>query len=187
LLATVRPGFAPQGVGFEITGLASIAVKKVEMDFTGAGTLQDVTAFGSRFGVTYPAAGLILPRVVVTDALDRQYVARAGFLLRSAGEADAAVRSNFTGMLEWLRAGDRARALNRVSPDMRQMYAAIFDTLTANGTLATAVSGFGKLGEANISPRMVEMLLVRDTPSGKSGFWIYTLRGIDGVWRVDGM
>ncbi|HET7400752.1 MAG TPA: hypothetical protein VFJ62_03195 [Usitatibacter sp.] len=90
-------------------------------------------------------------------------------------------------MLDWLRAGDSSRALNRVNPDTRSRYANLFGALSQAGTLASAVDAFGSLGEANVSDGIIEILLVRDGTAGQSGFWIYVIWGTDGSWRIDSM
>jgi hypothetical protein len=183
--ATAGIGSVP--VQFTIA-IAGISVKKVEFDFLGGGSRQDVTTFGNRIAVTYNQPGIYSPRVIVTDNDDIEYTSRSvGVLVRSVADMKALLEGVLNGMLDWLQAGDSARALNRVTADNAEDFRPLFDAMIQAGDHLTLANEFGSIRSTVLSENIAEFLLMRTTPDGTEGFQLYLVRGADGIWRLDAM
>jgi hypothetical protein len=180
-------GVAPHATAFIITNRANIAIKKVEIDFAGDGTLQDVTAIGLSFGAQYSDPGFYRPRVVVTAVDDQIYQAQVAVVVRSAASVYALAQGVLTGLLDRLQTGDMDRALNRVTATMGPIYRDSFTALSQAGTLNASAAQFGAVQQASIAADYIELLVTRSSETGTDAYWIHLIRGADGIWRIDSM
>jgi hypothetical protein len=104
---------------------------------------------------------------------------------RTVQQHDDLLRGVYTGMLALLKANRIPAALNAITGDMQEKYAAVFTAL--GSALPAAVDTLGTLQPNTFAADRAEYVVVRDTPDGPQGFLIDFLRGADGVWRIDGM
>jgi hypothetical protein len=89
-------------------------------------------------------------------------------------------------MIESLENGDIDAAASMISPPTRSRYREIF--LFTQEQLPSFVSQLGTLENGSlIGSNIVEYILVRNTSRGFRGFEVYFVRGLDGVWRIEGM
>jgi len=84
-----------------------------------------------------------------------------------------------------LIAGDKMTALNYLSPPTRAKYGPVFDTLAPDLPQIFASCSIPR--SAVISPEMGEYVINRTIDGVNQVFFIYFLRGEDGVWRLDSM
>jgi hypothetical protein len=136
--------------------------------------------------VTYFDPGVYDARVRITDDADKMFEQTATLVVHAFQEVDAVVRGAYLGMVDRLRAGDTAGALNAVTATMRDKYQKVFNALGAE--LPQTADQIGTLDHGVIGRGLAEYLIVRKRPDGSTAaFPIYFLRSEDGVWRIDGM
>jgi hypothetical protein len=184
-------GFAPLPVTFEITNRANRAFERVEFDLDGDGS-SEYTANADQFvngvlnvAVTYPA-GTFRSTITVYDINNVViYTTTRVITARTIQQHDDLLRGVYTGMLALLKANRIPAALNAITGDMQEKYAAVFTAL--GSALPAAVDTLGTLQPNTFAADRAEYVVVRDTPDGPQGFLIDFLRGADGVWRIDGM
>ena len=188
LKASAYGGMAPFTVKFVWENRGNVAVKKVEMDFSGSQGLQDVTAFGSTIQVSYTGEGNYFPRLVVTDMQDRQYVTRVALVVSSAANMNALLRGALDTMMVRLSANDVTRAVNSLTPGTADEFKDDFNAMAQAGLLTQAVQQFGTVLEGTFGNRMAEFLLIRANADGtRSAFRLNFIKSPDGIWRIDGM
>ena len=189
--AVPTDGFAPLEVRFDVTNRGILPFARVEFDFDGNGS-TDHTALAPQFveGVfavvaTFPA-GTFTSTIRVYDEKDAiLYATSRVVIARTFQQQDALLQGVYTGMLDRLRMGKIAEALNAVTGGVHEKYNAVFEAL--GSALPAAIETLGTL-EANwFSRDQAEYVLVRDTPDGAQAFLIDFLRGKDGIWRIEGM
>jgi hypothetical protein len=189
--AAPTDGLAPLEVRFTVTNRANRAFQRMEFDFESNG-VADYIAFPGQFvdgrfvlAVTYPV-GTYTMKITAYDADNvRIWSTTRIVTARSTQQLDAMLRGVYDGMLQSLAAGRIDLALNAISGDMQDKYAAVFTEL---GTaLPAAIPTLGTLQPNWFGVDRAEYFVVRDTPEGQQGFLIDFLRGEDGVWRIDGM
>ena len=100
---------------------------------------------------------------------------------------NALLQGVMSGMLDWLAVGDSTRALNRVTGTNFERNREIFETLIQGGENLALRSEFGTLRETVLGEDLSEFFLQRESAEGTAGFWIYLIRGRDGIWRIDEM
>jgi len=184
-------GLAPLQVRFTVTNRVNRAFQRMEFDFDDNG-VADYIALAEQFvdgrfllAVTYPI-GTYTMRITAYDAGNVRIWSTTRIVsARSAQQLDGMLRGVYDGMLQSLVAGRIDLALNAISGDMQDKYAAVFTEL---GTaLPTAASTLGTLQPNWFGVDRAEYFVIRDTPDGKVGFLIDFIRGEDGVWRIEGM
>jgi hypothetical protein len=189
--AAPTDGLAPLEVRFTVTNRANRAFQRMEFDFESNG-VADYIAFPGQFvdgrfvlAVTYPV-GTYTMKITAYDADNvRIWSTTRIVTARSTQQLDAMLRGVYDGMLQSLAAGRIDLALNAISGDMQDKYAAVFTEL---GTaLPAAIPTLGTLQPNWFGVDRAEYFVIRDTPDGQQGFLIDFLRGEDGVWRIDGM
>ncbi|HMA30313.1 MAG TPA: Ig-like domain-containing protein [Casimicrobiaceae bacterium] len=184
-------GFAPLEVRFDVTDRGKMAFGRVEFDFDGNGS-TDHTALATQFvggifavAATYPA-GTFTSTIRVYDEIGALLYATSRVVTaRTFQQQDTLLRGVYTGMLDRLRMGKIAAALNAVTGSVHEKYNAVFAAL--GSALPAAIDTLGTL-EANwFSLDQAEYVVVRDTADGPQAFLIDFLRGKDGIWRIEGM
>ncbi|MFN0314023.1 MAG: hypothetical protein ACKVQA_03165 [Burkholderiales bacterium] len=100
---------------------------------------------------------------------------------------DAQLRAVFTGMLDRLRANDIEGALSALTGRTAEKYRVVFNALRQAGLLTSAADGLGTINSGTLVTDLAEYQITRNTPNGPRSFYLYLLRGEDGIWRIDGM
>jgi hypothetical protein len=95
------------------------------------------------------------------------------------------LRGVYTGMLDRLRLGDIAGALTAVTDSVYDKYSAVFSGAPAGSSLDCRQ--LGSVEDVTFGMDIAEYSIVRDTANGPQRFYVYLIRGADGIWRVEGM
>jgi hypothetical protein len=178
---------APSDISVLLSNLGALAIKKVEFDATGSGQFDDITALGPSLSVSYTAPALHIATIRVTTQDDHTYTARAAIAIVGGQAMYQRVKGIIGGMLGKLQAGDVASALNRITPDVAPTFQDVFNSLAQAGSLGASAAQFGNITEVSVGADIVEALLQRATASGTEAYWLYLMRGSDGIWRIDSM
>jgi hypothetical protein len=96
------------------------------------------------------------------------------------------VKGVFTGMLGRLSAGNTTGASTALTTTAYDKYAPVFDAL--GSALPTVAGQLGTIQRATFTNGVAEIMLTRPGANGQStAFFIYMIKGQDGIWRIDGM
>ena len=89
-------------------------------------------------------------------------------------------------MLEKFKAGNITGAMTALTTDAADKYTGVLNSLGSG--LASAISRLGTIQHVTLADSVAQILLVRQDASGAStGYFIYLIRGQDGIWHIDGM
>jgi hypothetical protein len=88
-------------------------------------------------------------------------------------------------MLGNLRQGNIPGAVAYFTPGAAIKFSAVFTALGQQ--LPAAAADLGALQGGSVGEGLGEYLIVRNTPLGPMGFFIYFLLGEDGLWRIGSM
>ena len=106
-------------------------------------------------------------------------------VVRSAQQHIAGVKAVYSNVIDRLKAGDKAGALNLFFGSSREKYDEIFTKLGTD--LAIFAAQLGSIATTNALSNAAEITIARDVAGTKRFFTIYLMRGDDGVWRIDSM
>lgn len=175
-------------VRIETANPGGLPIATVEIDLNDDGVPEYVAQ--STGSLSLPAQlqgpGLMRPRVTFKDAQGGvlHTVSRRAFIW-TGPQLAAIVKGVFTDMIERLKAGNSALAANVVAPSVRASYGAVFDALGPD--LPAFAQQIGTLDSLTASTRDAEATILRDSSSGRQAFFIYLIRGGDGIWRIEAM
>jgi hypothetical protein len=186
---TVTPenGLAPLSVQFTAQS-SGPSLQRLQIDYDSDDQIDyDSSAQGAPATgpVTeiYPDPGIYDATVTVTDSNGNIHV--SVHTITVGHPKDAMLRGIYENMMENLRSGNIDGAVAAFSASSQEKYRAIFTALQSD--LPTIVDQFGVLDSAIMGEDWAEYLLVRDENGEPRAYFIYFLRGEDGVWRIDGM
>ncbi len=186
VLAEPSDVIAPRSVRFMILNNSGSPVTRVEVDTRGSGFF-DVVRNGpvSVLSVPYTDSGVFVPRVRVTNAAGATFNATQVVRVRTLAEMDAMLRAIYGRMIARLSARDVNGALASVSAGVYAKYQSIFTDVAPR--FPGILDSVGELRGGTIGEGYAEYVLVRTTSTGRQGFFIYFIRGEDGLWRIEGM
>jgi hypothetical protein len=95
------------------------------------------------------------------------------------------VKGAYSDMVNRLKAGTNATALNLFFGHSKATYEDIFNRLGSD--LPTMANQLGAVHGITISPTTAELVITRDVAGTKQTFMIYLMRGEDGIWRIESM
>jgi len=120
-------GIAPLTVGFSLSSLVPISQISLDLSGTGAVDFQGPSLEGQVF--SYPAPGLYLPTVQVTDPQGQVYTATTVLHVYDVATLNATLQAKWQGLKDALRRGDTSAALQLIAVSARPRYQAAFITL----------------------------------------------------------
>jgi hypothetical protein len=181
--ASPQSGLPPLEVNFTITNTTPSPIQKVEIDWDGNGTF-DLTMSGD-FTLTYSTPWTYRTAVKVTLADGSAYTQSFPIVVQDAAQMDQMFKSLWSGMNDALIAGDKAAALNYLSPPARAKYGPVFDVLMPH--MAEIVGSYSQPQLGNYSEGMAEYAIGRTINGTRHVFLIYFLQDPSGIWRLDSM
>ncbi|MBL0142910.1 MAG: hypothetical protein IPP91_12615 [Betaproteobacteria bacterium] len=180
-------GIAPHTVTFSVTG-GSTPVTSIEFDVDGNGTVDLTTTGIPPAGVqaTYSTAGTVRPRITFKDASGTVIytTTKQTHIVDPADKYDL-VKGAFSDMVNRLKAGTNATALNLFFGHAKATYQDVFDKLGTD--LPSIANQLGSVKSISFSHSRAELILSRDAHGSTSVFPVYLMRGEDGIWRIESM
>jgi hypothetical protein len=186
---------ATEGIGpLQVTGIlserASTAIARVEFDADDDGTIdRTVTAIqDGRAEATfvYPSPGIYVMRVRAFD--------QDGLLLYTASRSIYVVPPSvlrnrvhhvYDAMVGSLLGGNASRALGAVSPEARDTYAAIFNSLGTD--LPAAAANLGAMEVRLVGETIAQIIVLRNLNGQTLVFPVQVMKDDLGIWRISGM
>ncbi len=174
-------GIAPLTVGFSLSSLVPIAQIALDLEGNGSIEFQGPSLEGQSF--LYPAPGLYLPTVTVTDPSGATYTATALLQVYDLTALNANLQAKWQGLKDALRVGDVARATTFIHSDTRAVYQAQFARFSA-ATLANIDQYMTtiQLVEVGFGGAQYEMLRQRGGQTLSFAVWFQLDQ--DGLWRL---
>ena len=144
-----------------------------------------ITQSGDAVIARYPAPGTYPTRFTTTDASGHTVVKDFVIVVQDAAQIDLKLKALWSGMASALVAGDKATAMNYMGKSAQAKYGPVFDVLMSD--LPQIFSSFSALQSASTSSKIGEYTVNRTIDGVSRIFFIYFMRGPDGVWRLDSM
>jgi hypothetical protein len=184
--AAPTDGVGPLTVVFDITPRNGVAIRKIELDVNGNGTvLQTLIAEPWTTTATYSGSGKINTVVRVTDTSGAIYTQAVPIVLTNQAALDQTLRAVWNGMKTALTSGDKARAMQYLDAAAQQRYGPVFDILLPN--MPQIAATFSDIQSVALSGGIGEYAINRTINGENRIFFIYFGRNGDGVWRLGSM
>lgn len=130
LRASPSSGVAPLEVTFAHEFNAIETMQSLSIDFEGDGTVDVTTVDPTAvFQHTYPAPGVYVANLSLTDQQGQVHAAEAAVVVQDAAAMDVVFQGLWSGMNAALLAGDTATARTFLTAGAREKYGPVFDLL----------------------------------------------------------
>lgn len=173
-------GVAPLSIAFSVSSLAPVAL--VALDFDGDGTVdfQGPSLDGRSF--LYPAAGLYLPAVAVTDLQGQIRRATALVQVYDLTSFDALLKQKWGAMKAALQTGDIETALRSVALGARDRYRQSLANLTVPLSQVDLV--LTDISLVRVGDNQAEYQMLRVDAGTTLSYFVLFVKDADGVWRL---
>ena len=180
-------GVAPFKVTFTVNSAA--IVQSIQADFNGDGTTDFVTtSLAAPISFTYGQPGVYNAQFVVstlTNGFRNDYTATVPVIVVDAVALDVQLKALWQGFAGALVARDKAKAMQYLNAQARDKYGPVFDALLSG--MPQILASFSNLQTVTINSDVGEYAINRIVDGVNRIFFIYLIRDIDGVWRIDSM
>lgn len=176
-------GMAPLTVSFTVDNGSASAVN-VQLDGSPVGS---AVAAGQSFAftVTYSAPGTFAATVTASDS--QATTATKNFMVVAIDPVriDQMLRAIWGGVTDALMGGDKATAMSFLPSQAKAKYGPVFDALMP--AFPAIAATFSPLASSSLSGSIAEYVIARTSSGTSRAYFIYFVRGADGVWRLDEM
>lgn len=176
-------GVAPLKVKFTVN--TALTVQRIEADFDGNGTIDFTTTNPTApIEFTYTQPGRYAARLVITSA-GIPTTQTVQIVVQDPVVLDQQLRALWQGFAGALVARDKAKAMQFLNKQAQEKYGTVFDTLISD--IPQILGSFSNLQTVTVSGEIGEYAINRTIDGVNRIFFIYMLRDVDGVWRIDAM
>jgi hypothetical protein len=183
LLAGPVTGIAPLAVTLWVDLDSASPVATVEWDFEGDGVADASGVLPGEVGHVYPAAGLYLPSVILTDLQGNRWHAQSVVLVQSPERVTDLAERRWQGLRDALDRGDADGALRFVAGAQQEIYRDAFAALSSKlGQVAEALAGELELGSVRTGKAIFTTHAVVDGVERE--VWLELVQDTDGLWRI---
>jgi Glucodextranase, domain B len=189
---TPSQGSAPLLASIELKNLNNVPVSTIQVSCHNPGRDLALVSYSvanlanSTMSCIYNDPGVWTPWVLIKDPNGVIiYDEQRTVITVDGGNAITVVRAVYATLIDHLKVGNKAAALNQFFGHARGKYDEIF---TALGTDLAAFAGqIGGVGLVTAGEDVGEVTLIRDVAGVKQAFSVKIMKGEDGVWRIESM
>ena len=189
--ATPDEAFVGDQINFELKITPSVVYGTAEFDINGNGSYSfkvpasSVSNGSIKFYVPgYSAAGVYRVKARLVDSLGNIVAFEENIVeITTQAVLDNISRGLWGKINDALGAGDKATAMTRLAPVAQGKYGPVFDALMPQ--MAAIIAGYSALTNIQIDLGMSEYVLNQTSDGANNAFFVYFVRGDDGVWRLE--
>ncbi|MGH9719773.1 MAG: hypothetical protein ACRD8O_06140, partial [Bryobacteraceae bacterium] len=134
---------------------------------------------------TYDQPGAYEARFNVTHTDGTTVTKTLQIVVQDQEQLDQQLRQVWGGLTSALVRGNKAEAMQYLNVQAKEKYGPVFDALLPN--MIQILGSFSNLQSVAIDGTVGEYAVNRIIDGANRIFFIYFLRDVDGVWRVDSM
>jgi chitodextrinase len=183
VLASPTHGVAPLPVTFTINNRTGNAIQSVQANYSGAGSFASVDP--RTLSNSYTASGIYQATFIITDSTGATYQQTVPISVQDTAQIDQMLQTAWWGFTTALAAGDTTQALQYFNTQAQQKFQSVFQTLATD--LPQIVGSFSPPQLVSVTDQMGEYAINRTINGVEQIFFIYFIRDVDGVWRIDDM
>jgi len=179
-------GVAPLDTSFDIAA-QGLTVQQFDIDYNGDGVIDSTSATipdASSLLYTYTAAGIYEPEITITHTMGVS-TQKLYIVAQDGQQQDDIFQAVWNGMWTALLAGDKATAMQYLTPEGSRAYGGMFDSLMPN--MAEIYGEMSVIGRAELSYETTSYAVIRLEGGVIKAYMINFDRGNDGIWRIDSM
>ncbi len=182
----ITGAFSPLPVILTYDFRSATPIQDISLDFTGDGTFEVSDAPPETvLSGGYSIPGVHTARLRVRDQQSQVFQAEVGIVVHDVVAMDVLFKGVWESMNTALLTGNKAAALNLLTPRAREKYERVFDALLPD--MAAIVATFTSFRGVSVAEGYAEYALNATINGENRLFLIYFLKDADGVWRLEAM
>ena len=134
---------------------------------------------------TYTASGIYQATFIIIDSTGASYQQSVPISVQDTAQIDQMLQTAWWGFATSLATRDTAQALQYFNAQAQQKFQSVFQTLATD--LPQIVSSFSAPQLVSVTSDVGEYAINRTIDGVDRIFFVYFLRDVDGVWRIDDM
>jgi hypothetical protein len=163
-----------------------LPIDTLAIDYDGDGQDDLVTTDSSLpLTHTFASPGLYRARIRVTDHEAGVHEAHHAVLVENAFAMDALFQAIWTGMNTALVSGDTSTAATFLTRRARDYYGPAWNVMLPH--MFSIIESYSPLRGFTVGPDVAEYWLTRTIQGESRLFFVYFVRDVDGVWRLEAM
>jgi hypothetical protein len=178
--------FAPSSFTIKLLNRTPNTVAHLSYANLGSGQLDGSNVDQSTLGtITYSGPGVYTPQFIITDSAGNTFTQTFANLVQDKVALDHVLTSIFNDMTVALRAGDQSTALKSFMGSAQTKYGAVFNVLAP--WMSSILDSMSPIGQSSVGQEVAEYALKRVINGRTKIYFVYFMRDLDGVWRLDSM
>ena len=179
-------GIAPHSVSFDWNAYTTEAPTNISIDYDGDGVYDQTSSdLTTPLQHNYTAAAISNVTLRITMADGSQYSKETTVVTHDSEHYDAIFLSLWDGMNGALLAGEPLVALNNLNTAAQSRFYVTFRVIAPN--MQSVIDSYQPHARGEITDSYLEYLVPRNINGNNKIYVIYSLRGMDGIWRIDSM
>ncbi|MFK5970154.1 MAG: hypothetical protein QM487_08575 [Candidatus Marithrix sp.] len=179
-------GFAPLSVTFEYDLSPTVDFSYLVANFNGD-NMNDFIGHSPSETIQYDyqTPGIYVAKLHIIDYVGDRHSATTAIEVMDIDKTDTLLRSLWDEMNAALVAGDKDIAISYLNTGAKAKYGPVFEVLLPH--MAEIVASYSPLIRVSLSSNIGEFAVNRTIDGELKVFFVYYLKGADGVWRLDSM
>lgn len=176
----------PTRAKFAVQNNTDKLIQNLEADFDGDGVVDFNTSDPTQtITFTYAVPGTYQANFKITDGYGATVNKRITIVVEDPAQIDRILRTQWTGLIEALSAGDKEKSVAFFNQTSKKKYGEIFDKLMPQ--MANIFRTASSPQKMSVTRRVGEYAVNRIAGVDNKIFLVYFLRDDDGVWRIDSL
>ncbi|MDH5649690.1 MAG: HYR domain-containing protein, partial [Gammaproteobacteria bacterium] len=181
---TPEGGVALLPVELTVTANTTIPIYKIWVDFDGDGLNDSATEDANKpIDYSYRQPGIYRVNVSVMDVDSNVYQESLVIVANNPNDMDKLFTDMWDGMNSALVSGNVGQAVMYLDSGAKFKYQPVFEALLPH--MSDIVGSYSRMHRISINSDIGEYAITRSIENNQKVFFIYFLRGLDGVWRLD--
>ena len=179
-------GTSPLDVQFSVVDQSSIGIQKIQIDLTSSGAVDySSTDASAPILATYQGIGIQQAIFSITDSAGTTHSQPIAILLLDPNTINQNIQAIWSGINNALLVGNKAAAMQFLSPEAQDQYGPIFDQLTTN--MPQIIPTYSALKPSKITASFSEYGVNRVVNGVNRAFLVDFVTNEFGQWELESM
>jgi len=182
--ASIAQGLAPLDVAFTVSNTTGKGLLVVQADFAGSGSFGFFSP-DAPLSNRYTAPGTYRAAFNIVDSTGASFRQTVTIVVQDPAQVDQLLQQTWAGFTAALASRDKTQVLQYLNTQAQGRYGPVFDALLPQ--MPQIVASYSAPQTGLISDALGEYAINRMVSGVNRIFFIYFVKDVDGIWRIDSM
>jgi len=182
--ASIAQGLAPLDVAFTVSNTTGKGLLVVQADFAGSGSFGFFSP-DAPLSNRYTTPGTYRAAFNIVDSTGASFRQTVTIVVQDPAQVDQLLQQTWAGFTAALATRDKTQAQQYLNTQAQGRYGPVFDALLPQ--MPQIVASYSAPQTGLISDALGEYAINRMVSGVNRIFFIYFVKDVDGIWRIDSM